>query len=143
MATNHAGRLMIIQRTDTPGDWTTPVNLCGINNTTFTITNAVNSEERVQCADRSQLVETLKEYGAQDIKFDASGLFDSDTEGQYAADQARQQNKVELRVFVPGHGFYECATWLIGTVTFTGGPQGSLQFSASFEASGTVTFTAI
>ena len=143
MTTNHAGRLMIIQRPTVPGDWTTPINLCGINNTTFTITNAINSEERVNCGDRAAVVELLKEYGAQDMKFDASGLFDSDAEGQYAADQARGQGKPELRVFVPGHGYYECAEWLIGTVTLTGGPTNSLQFSCNFETSGTVTFTAL
>ena len=141
MAVNHAGKLMIIQKESiVPDVWE---NLCGINDTTFTITNAVNSEERVQCADRSQVVETLKQYGAQDMKFDGSGLFDSDTLGNWTADQTRLQAKVPLRVFVPGHGYYECDEWLIPTCTWTGGTTGSLQFSAGFEASGTVTFTAV
>lgn len=137
----HAGKLMIIQReTETPGTWE---NLCGFNNVTFTVNNAVNSEEKVNCTDRSLVVQTIKTYGAQNMSFEGSGLFDDDAKGQYLADQARTQGTPELRVFVPGHGYYECATWLIGTVTFTGGPTGSLGFQSSLEASGTVTFTAV
>jgi hypothetical protein len=142
MATNHAGKLMIIQRPDpvNAGEW---LNLCGINETTFTITNAVNSEERVKCTDRAAVVETIRTYGAQDITFDANGLFDSDANGVWTADQALEHGKPNLRVFVPGFAYLECDEWLISNVTWTGGATGSLRFSANFQASGTVTKTAL
>jgi len=142
MAVNHAGKLMIIQKevSGSPGTWE---NLCGVNDTTFTVSNEVSSEVRVPCADRSQIVQTIKEFGAQSITFDASGLFDSDNTGQFAADSARNQTKVKLRVFIPGHGYYEYAEWLISQVSWGGAPTGSLQFSATFESSGSLTFTAV
>ncbi len=137
---NQLGRLMIIQYRDTPTTW---ANLCGVNTTTLAITNAVNSEEKVNCDNRDQLVETLKEYGAQDIKFDTQGLFEDGAAGTYAADKAIAQEKVELRVFVPGWGYIENPEWLISNVNWNGAATGNLQHSASFEASGASTFTAV
>ncbi len=142
MASNPAGKLMIIQQeiSGAPGTWE---NLCGINDTTFNLTNAVSSEVRVPCADRSQVVETIKTYGEQGVTFDVSGLFDSDAKGVVALEAARTQTKKKLRVFVPEYGYFEYAEWLIPTITLTGGPTNSLNFSGTFESSGTLTFTAI
>ncbi len=137
---NQPGKLMIIQREDlaNPGQW---LNLCGFDSTNFRITNAITSEERVNCATREAVVDTIKEYGAQNIVFDGTGIFDDDANGTWAHTQAVEQNKVKLRAFVPGLMYLECDEWLVASDELSGTPNNSLTQSISFEASGTTTPT--
>lgn len=140
---NPSGKLMIIQRPDliNVGQY---INLCGFDSTTFTITNAVNDEERINCTDRALAVETIREYGAQSMSFEGSGIFDSDANGKWATDKMLAQSKEQLRVFVPEHGFFACSGgWLIPTCGFSGGTTGSLQANVSFQSSGAIAYTAI
>lgn len=137
-----AGKLMVLQYED-PQNAGTWINLCGIDQMTFSITNAVSEEEKVPCTDRSEAVQTIRSYGAQAFSASYSGLFDTAATGTMVATAAADQDALALRAFVPGYGWFEADAWFISSVQWEGAASGSLRHSAELSASGAVTFTAV
>ena len=133
------GRLMVLQyETETPGTW---ANLCGLDTMSLNITNSLSEEEKVPCTTRSDTVQKIVTYGMQGITAEISGLFDDDAAGLMVHDAAFDQDTMALRAFIPGWCYLECDNWFLGSDAFNGAATGSLNFSTSLTASGTVTKT--
>ncbi len=130
---NYRGLLAVVEyETATPGTWAT---LVGVTDMTFTIRNNLGEEERIDITADPAFVEVLQYYGAQSLTLSYNGLFDSAAAGIMAADAARGQTQINLRVYIPGDGYYE-ADWAISQIEFQRGSTGGLQHSAQLASSG-------
>lgn len=116
--------------------------LCGADTVTFTVTNALGQEELISCTDREDVIRTLQFYGAQGYAINYNGIWHSDAAGKIASEAARSQSYLNLRVFVPGDGYY-AGDWAISQVEWQGGTTGALKHSAQLASHGEVTYTAV
>lgn len=126
------GLAAVVQyETATPGTW---ADMVSVTNLDFSIVNALGQEERVVVGN-TPFVEILNFYGGQNLTLNYDGVFENDAVGIKAVDAARTRAHLNLRVFIPGDGFYE-ADWAISNVNFSRGSAGALKHSAQLVSHG-------
>lgn len=130
---NYRGLVAIIEyETETPDTWAT---LVGVTDMTFTIRNNLGEEERIDITADPHFVEVYQFAGALSLSISYNGLFDSVAAGVMATDAIRSQSDLNLRVYIPGDGYYEC-NWQISQIEFQRGSTGGLRHSAQLASSG-------
>lgn len=127
------GREILIKR----HDGTSQVTIGGMRAKSIRINGA-------QAADVSDSDSTWRELlagaGLKSVSFQGGGVFkDSAPENGILQDILNDVSKV-MQFIVPGLGTFE-GTFIIQNLEYSGGHEGELNYSGSWESTGTVTFT--
>ncbi|RJG44917.1 phage tail tube protein [Mesorhizobium sp. DCY119] len=136
------GRTLLIQI----GDGATPgpevfSNLCGIKTRSYNLSTTSVDTTIPNCVDPGGPVQRTSEPGISSRAFSGSGAFVSSAVSTAFIEHVNNSEVFNAKVIVPGVGTYTGA-WFVTDFEFTGETEGNMEFSASFEAAGVLTFVA-
>lgn len=135
------GRLLLIK----VGDGGTPTeafsNVCGFKARTFNLSANDVDTTTPDCVNPGGPVQKTSTPGILSRTFSGSGLFTSGAASAMLMGYVRGGQSFNAQVVVPGEGTY-AGPWTVTDFQFTGGEEGSMEFSATFTAAGALTFTA-
>lgn len=134
------GRLLLIKI----GDGASPeqfLNLAGMKTRSF---NLSAGEIDTTIPDRNNpggKVQKTSEPGIVNRTFSGSGAFVSDATQAVLMAAVREATIFNAQVIVPGEGTYT-GPWMVSDFQFSGEMEGNMDFSATFNAAGPLTFVA-
>ncbi|NNU59728.1 phage major tail protein, TP901-1 family [Ochrobactrum soli] len=134
------GRLLLIQI----GDGATPevfTNLCGLQTRSFNM--SANSVDTTipDCQNPGATPQKTGVPGIKQRTFTGSGKFVAGANSAYFVSKVNDAAIFNAIVIVPGLGSYE-GPWFVTDFEFSGEQEGNMDFSATFEAAGPLTFEA-
>ncbi|WP_138725381.1 phage major tail protein, TP901-1 family [Brucella intermedia] len=137
------GRLLLIQIGDgntTPGPETF-TNLCGLQTRSFNM--SANSVDTTipDCQNPGATPQKTGVPGIKQRTFTGSGKFVAGANSAYFIGKVNDAAIFNAIVIVPGLGSYE-GPWFVTDFEFSGEQEGNMDFSATFEAAGPLTFEA-
>tara|TARA_R100001086_G_scaffold112214_1_gene57242 strand:+ start:929 stop:1354 length:426 start_codon:yes stop_codon:yes gene_type:complete len=117
-------------------------NLCGLNSKSITINNNSIDVTTPDCTTPEGALWTETLNGVKNVSVSGDGFFEDSTAELRANTVAMAaDNSVNLQIIVPDFGTYAGA-FRISSLEFGGESEGGVTYSASFESTGAVTFTA-
>jgi TP901-1 family phage major tail protein len=131
------GKLLVIEIDANEDDTFSAV--AGLRSKTFSI-----NHETVDVTDADSAGswrELLASCGVKSVSFSGDGIFKDNTTDDELRASIMAGSLLPYQVTVPGFGTF-AMTAMVTSLEFTGGYNEALEFSASFESSGEVTFTA-
>ena len=135
------GRAMLLKIGDGGGSevFTT---LAGINSKTLTINNSAIDVTTPDASSPAGALFASSLNGLKSVSLSADGVFlDETAEARLNTVAMAADNEANFQIVVPDFGTYAGA-FRVTSLEFGGETEGGVTFSASFESTGTVTFTA-
>ena len=138
--TQQQGRLLLIAREDdsVPGQYN---NMCGLRSRNFNLSSEEVDTTIPDCVDPSLAVQKTSIAGIADRTFSGSGKFVKNANSQAVADDARLQRAHNYKVTVPGYGSFT-GLFQVTDFQFDGDMTGTLEFSATWKPTATLSFVA-
>lgn len=134
------GRTLLIQL----GNGATPevfTNLCGVTTRSFNMTANSVETTKPDCTNPANTPQRTSTPGIKSRNFSGSGAFVASANTRAFVTNVMNGVTFNAKVIVPGFGTFT-GKWFVTNFEFTGETEGEMQFSATFEAAGVLTFAA-
>lgn len=135
------GRLLLLKLSADNTSAGAQVNVCGLKSRNFNLSANEVDTTIPDCNNPGGTVQKTAEPGIVNRTFTASGSFVSGQAQGLLMPHVREATVFYGWAVVPGEGTY-AGFWMASNFEFTGEMEGNMEFSATFNAAGALTFTA-